>query len=78
MLTSGPGGNNVATRRSNEFESIQRSNLNLNKFQIHLNFDRSKQDLPKLKKIEIKYDFEGFEERNNLRHRNFFKSEVEF
>jgi hypothetical protein len=35
-------------------------------------------DLPKLKKIEIKYGFEGFEERNNFLHRNFFIFKMDF
>jgi hypothetical protein len=29
-------------------------------------------------KIEIKYDFEGFEERNNFLHRDFFRFELDF
>jgi hypothetical protein len=34
-------------------------------------------DLPKLKKIEIKYGFEGFEERNNFLHRNLFRYKMD-
>jgi hypothetical protein len=41
-------------------------------------FDRSKKDLPKLKKFEIKYGYEGFEEGNNFLHRNFFRLETNF
>jgi hypothetical protein len=41
-------------------------------------FDRSKKDLPKLKKFEIKYGYEGFEEGNNFLHRNFFRFETNF
>jgi hypothetical protein len=33
---------------------------------------RFKKDLPELKKFEIKFSFEGFDERNNFLHRNFF------
>jgi hypothetical protein len=39
---------------------------------------QSKQGPPELKKIEIKYDCEGFEERNNFLHRNFSRFEVDF
>jgi hypothetical protein len=53
------------------FESIS------NKFQIHSNFDRSKQDFPELKNFEIKYRFEGFE-RNTFPYRNLFKFEMDF
>jgi hypothetical protein len=37
-----------------------------------------KNDPPLLRKIEIKYDFEGFEEVNNSLHRNFFRIRVDF
>jgi hypothetical protein len=40
-------------------------------FQINSNLFWSKHDLPKLEKIEIKYGFEGFEERNDFPYRNF-------
>jgi hypothetical protein len=43
-----------------------------------LNFDQSKKGLPRVKKIELKYGFEGFEERNDFLHRNFFRFEVDF
>jgi hypothetical protein len=39
-------------------------------------FDRLKKDLPKIKKFEIKYGFEGFEEWNNFIHRNVFRLEM--
>jgi hypothetical protein len=51
---------------------------NSNSIQIIPIFNRTKKDIPKLKKIEIKYDFERFEEGNNLLHRNFFKFEMDF
>jgi hypothetical protein len=47
-------------------------------FQTHSNLIRSKQDLPGLKKIEIKYGFEGFDVRNNFPYRNFLKSKMYF
>jgi hypothetical protein len=37
-----------------------------------------KRIFPSSKKFEIKYDFERFEEGNNLLHRNFFKFEMDF
>jgi hypothetical protein len=40
------------------------------------NFGRSKKDLPQLGNFEIKYGFEGFDERNNFLHRNFFIFEM--
>jgi hypothetical protein len=46
----------------------------LNEFELI----RWKGRLPIQKKIQIKYRFEGFEERNNVLHRNFFRFEVEF
>jgi hypothetical protein len=36
-----------------------------------------KKDLPELEKFEIKYGFEGFNERNNFIHQNFFIFEVD-
>jgi hypothetical protein len=57
------------------------SNSNSNGFkqiQTVSKFDRPKRDLPKIKKIEIKYSCEGFEERNIFLHRNFFKFEINF
>jgi hypothetical protein len=42
------------------------------------NFDRSKNDLPGLRQIEISYGFEDFEERNNFLHRNVLGYELDF
>jgi hypothetical protein len=42
-----------------------------NQVQIISNFDWPKQYIPEFKKIEIKYGWEGFEERNNFVHWNF-------
>jgi hypothetical protein len=53
--------------------------INLNgfkRFQNRSNFDRLKKDLSELKKFEIKYGFELFEERNNCVHRNVFIFEM--
>jgi hypothetical protein len=38
----------------------------------------SKQDFLELKKFEIKYNFEGFDGRNNFHYRNFFIVEMDF
>jgi hypothetical protein len=35
-------------------------------------------DILELEIFEIKYSWEGFEERNNFLHRNFFKFELDF
>jgi hypothetical protein len=35
-------------------------------------------DILELKIFEIKYSWEGFEERNNFLHRNFFKFKLDF
>jgi hypothetical protein len=51
----------------NDFKSIQNRS----------NFDRSKKGLLELDFFEIKYGFEGFDERNFL-HRNFFRFEMDF
>jgi hypothetical protein len=51
-------------------------NLNLN--QTRSNFILFKHDLTDIKKFEIKYGCEGFEETNNFLHRNFFRFEMEF
>jgi hypothetical protein len=42
------------------------------------NFNWLKKDFTKLKKFEIKYGFGGFEKRNNLLHRNFFRFKMDF
>jgi hypothetical protein len=50
-------------------------------FQIKSNlfkFIRSKQDLPELGKFEIKFGFEGCDERNNFAYRNFLRFEMYF
>jgi hypothetical protein len=57
-----------------KFDSIS----NFKRIQILSSFDRSKNDFPELKKFEIKYDREGFEERNNFLHRKFFRFEMKF
>jgi hypothetical protein len=44
-----------------------------NEIQILSNFDRSKKDFTELKNFEIKYGCDGFKERNNFIHRNFFR-----
>jgi hypothetical protein len=49
-----------------------------NSIQIITNFDRPKKDLPQLKKIEIKYGYKGFEERNIFLLKNFFRFEMDF
>jgi hypothetical protein len=56
---------------SNEFNDFK-------SFQINSNLFLSKQDLPELEKIEIKYSFEVFDERNNFLHRNVFIFEMGF
>jgi hypothetical protein len=39
---------------------------------------RLKDGLPLLEKSQIKYGIEGFEERNNFLHRNFFRFKLDF
>jgi hypothetical protein len=39
---------------------------------------QSKKDLHELKKFEMKYGFEEFDERNNFLHRNFSRFEMYF
>jgi hypothetical protein len=46
--------------------------------QIPSNIDRSMKDLPLVKKFEIKYGHEGFEEGNNFIRRKFFIFEMDF
>jgi hypothetical protein len=62
-------------RGLNEFENFQTDSI---PNQIHSNTFLSKKDLSKVQKIEIKYGFEGFDERNNFLLRNFLKFEVDF
>jgi hypothetical protein len=47
-------------------------------FQTELNLIHSKSDLTRLKKIEIKYGFEGFDERNNFHYRNLLRLKIYF
>jgi hypothetical protein len=73
----GPTGSHSARqRRQIRFEIEFQTNSN--QIQILSNFNRSKKDLPWLKKIEVKYGCEGFEERNNFLHRNFSRLEMDF
>jgi hypothetical protein len=55
-------------------------NLIFNGFKLYSNsfIDRSKNDLLEQEKFEIKYGCEGFEERNNFLHSNFFRSKMDF
>jgi hypothetical protein len=76
MLTSGPeatmlGLNPVSQvkHRANEIEF---------KFNTCSNFLSLKQDIPEVKKNEIKYGYEGFKEGNNFLHRNMFIFEMYF
>jgi hypothetical protein len=39
---------------------------------------RLKYELPVLENFQIKYELEGFEERNNFLHRKFFRFEMGF
>jgi hypothetical protein len=41
------------------------------KFHTTLNLNQPIGDLPKLEKFQIKYGFEGFDERNNFPYRKF-------
>jgi hypothetical protein len=59
----------------NRAKTIQ-TNLNLN--QTHPNFILSKHDFLGIKKFKIKYGCEGFEERNNFLHHNFFRFKMDF
>jgi hypothetical protein len=52
--------------------------MDSNYIQILSSFYRSKNDFPELKKIQTKYGNEGFEERNNFLHRNFFRFKMKF
>jgi hypothetical protein len=54
---------------------------NLNGFKLisnPSNFTQFKKDLPLLRKFEIKYGCEGFQERKNFLHRNFFRFKMDF
>jgi hypothetical protein len=52
--------------------------MNFNPNETHWNFIQSKQDLPEIEKFEIKYGFEGFDERNNFLHMNVSRFEMDF
>jgi hypothetical protein len=47
-------------------------------FENPLNFERSNKYFPLLRKIQIKYGFEDFEDMDNFLHRNFFRFELDF
>jgi hypothetical protein len=49
-----------------------------NTIQTRSNLILSEQGLPILQKFEIKYGFEGFDERNNFSYKNFYLLEMEF
>jgi hypothetical protein len=72
-LTTGPGALTSGRRIWFGFKFQKNSN----QFQIPSNFDRPKKDSPELEKFEIKYGYEGFEERNKLLHRNFSRFEMD-
>jgi hypothetical protein len=62
-------------------DAVKRPKIHSNKFEFkstRSNLFQSKQDLPELEKFEIKYSFEGFDERNNFTYRNFRRFEVDF
>jgi hypothetical protein len=52
--------------------------MDSNKFKSLSIFDRSRNDLSELEKIEMIYGFEDFEESKNFLHRNFFRPEMGF
>jgi hypothetical protein len=52
--------------------------IDSNYIQILSNYDRSKKDISELENFEIKYGWEGFEEKNNFFHWNFSRSEMDF
>jgi hypothetical protein len=53
------------------FKLFQNSLNQVKQTSNHSNFNWSKTDLSLLKNFQIKYFFEGFEERSNLLHRSF-------
>jgi hypothetical protein len=62
-------------------DAVKWPKIHSNKFEFkstRSNLFQSKQDLPELEKFEIKYSFEGFDERNNFTYRNFRRFEVDF
>jgi hypothetical protein len=62
-------------RRCRLIQNLNQTNSN--GIQFLPNFDQSKKNLFERKFFEIKYGCEGFEERNNFPHRNFFIFEME-
>jgi hypothetical protein len=51
--------------------------MDSNKFQILPNFNQSKKDLLELKKMEIIYGCDRFEEMNKFLHRNISRFEMD-
>jgi hypothetical protein len=78
-LTGGSGATvprfDLIQSRSNPFKQFNKFEF---KIYIGSNFILSKQDLPKLEKIEIKYDSEGLDDSNNFTSINFFRFEINF
>ncbi len=60
-------------RKENGFNS----NLKLI-FQIYSNLIRFKQDLPELRKFEIKYEWKVFNIRNNFPYKEFLRFKMDF
>jgi hypothetical protein len=80
LVTSRGGGGTLtggasATVTSGDIEILIRIRIQTDSNSFK--FDRSKKDLPKLKKFEINYGCEGIEERNNIIHRNFSRFEMD-
>jgi hypothetical protein len=78
-LTGGSGATvprfDLIQSRSNPFKQFNKFEF---KIYIGSNFILSKQDLPKLEKIEIKYGFDGLDDSNNFTSINFFRFEINF
>jgi hypothetical protein len=62
----------------NRFNTVKMIQTDLNSTQTLPNLVSSKQDVPELENFEIKYCFEGFNERNKFPCRNFYRFEVDF
>jgi hypothetical protein len=75
VLMGGPG---ALCQVLNPFKPTKSTQTHSNLFQIILNLLLSKKGLIKLKIFKIKYGFEGFAERKNFLHSNFFKFEMGF
>jgi hypothetical protein len=75
VLTSGPEATVLGLNRSAESNTVQ-TKLNSNLTLAQTSF--AKKDIPKVKKIEIKYGCEGFKEGNDFLHRNMFRFEMYF